>query len=253
MRGLGAMVVSVERGEDRLTLLNAGVRRYGWFPTSPFTQPVVGSNPIAIEGYKTLAYEIAEQMDWDVPEWCVLPVCYGDALAAIRRGFADMVALGWTRRIPRLVAAEIAGSLGAALASGDDTLPEMRLNSPTIATSIGAPRGTFQALDALRRTKGLAVTAGDDAILEWQATLGRLEGFWLEPSAAASLVAVAQLVEKGVIARSDRVVILATAGGLKDPARAAASMPPVPVVTADIDATLDIIHRAYGFDAAMAA
>jgi threonine synthase len=66
-------------------------------------------------------------------------------------------------------------------------------------------------------------------------------------------VAVAQLVEKGVIARSDRVVILATAGGLKDPARAAASMPPVPVVTADIDATLDIIHRAYGFDAAMAA
>src|SRR3954452_620615 len=77
------------------------MRRFGWFSTSPFTQPVVGSNPLALEGYKTLAYEIAEAMDWAVPDWCVLPVCYGDALAAIRRGFTDMVSLGWTNRVPR--------------------------------------------------------------------------------------------------------------------------------------------------------
>ena len=51
------------------------VREYGWFPTSPFFGPVVGSNPYGIEGYKMLAYEIAEQMDWKVPDCCVLPVC----------------------------------------------------------------------------------------------------------------------------------------------------------------------------------
>jgi threonine synthase len=249
MRALGAMVLSVERSEDRLPLLNAGMRRFGWFSTSPFTQPVVGSNPLALEGYKTLAYEIAEAMDWTVPDWCVLPVCYGDALAAIRRGFTDMVALGWTKRVPRLVAAEVAGSLSAALASGDDAPPDVRLNAPTIATSIGASRGTFQALDALRRTNGIAVTTSNDQILHWQATLARDEGIWLEPAAAASLAALAQLTEREIVNPSDRVVILATAGGLKDPSRAEMKMAPVPIVPRDFDAALAMLRRTYGFDA----
>jgi threonine synthase len=249
MRSLGAMVLSVKRIEDRLPLLNAGMRRFGWFSTSPFTQPVVGSNPLALEGYKTLAYEIAEAMEWAVPDWCVLPVCYGDALAAIRRGFTDMVALGWTKRVPRLVAVEVAGSLGAALASGDDAPPDVRLNAPTIATSIGASRSTFQALDALRRTDGLAVTTANEQILNWQATLARDEGIWLEPAAAASLAAVAQLAEREIIKPSDRVVILATAGGLKDPSRAETKMAPVPIVPRDFDAALATLCRTYGFDA----
>jgi threonine synthase len=249
MRALGAMVLSVERSEDRLPLLTAGMRRFGWFSTSPFTQPVVGSNPLALEGYKTLAYEIAEAMDWTVPDWCVLPVCYGDALAAIRRGFTDMVALGWTKRVPRLVAAEVAGSLGAALASGDDAPRDVRLNAPTIATSIGASRGTFQALDALRRSNGVAVTASNDQILDWQATLARDEGIWLEPAAAASLAALAQLAERKMVKPSERVVILATAGGLKDPFRAETKMAPVPTVPCDFDAALTTLRRTYGFDA----
>jgi threonine synthase len=249
MRALGAMVLSTERGEDRLRLLNAGMRRFGWFSTSPFTQPVVGSNPLALEGYKTLAYEIAEAMDWEVPDWCVLPVCYGDALAAIRRGFTDMVSLGWTKRVPRLVAAEVAGSLGVALASGEDRPPDVRLNAPTIATSIGASRGTFQALDALRRTGGLAVKTRDDQILHWQATLASDEGIWLEPAAAASLAAVAQLAESQIINSSDSVVILATAGGLKDPFRSGALTAPVPVVPPDFDVALTTLRHTYGFDA----
>lgn len=253
MRALGAMVLSVERSEDRLSLVKAGMRRFGWFSTSPFTQPVVGSNPLALEGYKTLAYEIAEAMGWNVPDWCVLPVCYGDALAAIRRGFTDMVALGWTQRVPRLVAAEVAGSLGAALASGDDAPPDIRLNAPIVATSIGASRGTFQALDALRRSNGLAVTTANEEILDWQATLAREEGIWLEPAAAASLAALAQLAERKIVKRSDNVVILATAGGLKDPWRAETKMAPVPIVPRDFDAALTMLRSAYGFDATAAA
>ena len=246
MRGYGARVVFAERPEDRGTLLREGMRRHGWFSTSPFTDPVTGSNPLAIEGYKTLAYEIAEDMGWDVPEWCVLPVCYGDALAAIRRGFEDMVALGWTRHVPRLVAAEVSGSLGMALASGEDRPPSVRRNAPTVATSIGAPGGTFQSLDALRRTDGRAVTVGDADLMRWQATLGREEGFWIEPSSAAALAAVETLVAEGTIRRADRVVVLATAGGLKDTATAAAAMPPVPVVPTDLDAALAIIRDTYG-------
>src|SRR5215510_345885 len=87
MRAYGAQVVAVAHKQDRWTLMETAVRRYGWFPTSPFFSPAVGSNPYGIEGYKTLAYEIVEQMGWEVPDWCVLPVCYGDALVGMWRGF----------------------------------------------------------------------------------------------------------------------------------------------------------------------
>ncbi len=246
MRALGAKVVYAERSEDRVTLLREGVRRFGWFSTSPFTDPITGSNPFALEGYKTLAYEIAEDLGWEVPDWCVLPVCYGDALAAILRGFEDMVALGWTRRVPRLVAAEVSGSLAAALASGADALPVLRRNAPSVATSINAPRGTYQALDALRRSKGRAVPVDDAAMLHWQARLGREEGLWVEPSSAAALAAVAALRADGSMVVTDRVVVLATASGLKDPAAAAATMPEIPVVPTDLDAALAVIAARYG-------
>ena len=215
MRALGALVLIAARSEDRLPILQEGVRRFGWFPVSPFTLPATGSNPIAIEGYKTIAYEIAEACDWNVPDWFVLPVCYGDALAAVERGFEDMVALGWTRRVPRLVAAEVSGSLGAALASGRDVLPRLLPNRPTVALSIAATQGTFQALDALRRSDGLAVTVSDDAMMRWQETLAHSEGLWVEASSAAAFAALEQLTEIGTIRRSDHVVVLATASGLK--------------------------------------
>ncbi|HEX3993024.1 MAG TPA: pyridoxal-phosphate dependent enzyme [Acetobacteraceae bacterium] len=246
MRALGAMVVFAEHKDDRFSLVQRGIQRFGWFATSPFSDPVTGSNPIAIEGYKTLAYEIAEAMDWDVPDWCVLPVCYGDALAAIGRGFEDMVALGWTRRVPRLVAAEVSGSLGAALASGGDALPAMHLNRTTVATSIGAARGTFQALHALRASAGRAVTVADCALLQWQDFLARQEGLWIEPSSAAALAAIEMLVAEGTIRPDHRVVAIATAGGLKDPSVTARRLGNVPVVPADLDTALTIIDNTYG-------
>ena len=88
------------------------VDHFGWFPTSPFFGPVVCNNPYGIEGYKTLAYEIVEALNWQVPDCCVLPVCYGDALIGMWRGFTEMLTLGWIDRMPRMMAAEVYGSLG---------------------------------------------------------------------------------------------------------------------------------------------
>ena len=120
--------------------------------TSPFFGPAVGSNPFGVEGYKTLAYEVAEALGWQVPDWCVLPVCYGDALYGMWKGFEELRRLGWIDRAPRLVAAEIHGSLGAALADGGDAVPEIPGGRATLAASIGATRSTFQALTALRKS-----------------------------------------------------------------------------------------------------
>jgi threonine synthase len=248
MRAYGAMVIELAHKKDRWTVLSAGVERFGWYPTTAFFGPAVGSNPYGIEGYKTIAYEIAEQLDWSVPDWCVLPVCYGDALFGVWKGFAELLALGWIDRMPRLAAAEVSGSLEAALASGA-AMPPIRLrNDATIAPSIGADQGTVQALDAIRRTDGAAVTIENDALEHWQGRLAREAGLYAEPASAAPFAAIERLRAAGTIAPNARVVALMTAGGLKDPGTTERVLGPVPTAPGDLDQACRVLAERYGFD-----
>jgi threonine synthase len=234
MRAYGATVVPLARKEQRWPLMRHAVEQFHWFPTSPFLSPVVGSNPYGIEGYKTLAYEIAEAMDWRVPDCCVLPVCYGDALIGIWRGFEEMRALGWIDRMPRMAAAEIYGSLGAAMRAGSDALPDMPMTHETLAKSTAATRSTFQALHVLRESGGCSTTVSNAAILEYQGKLARLEGLYVEPASAGAIAAVAQLKAAGQIRANETVVALLTASGLKDPQATAAAQPKLPTLEGDV-------------------
>jgi threonine synthase len=249
MRAYGAMVLAVRDKADRWKLLEAGVREHGWFPTSPFFGPVVGSNPYGLEGYTTLAYEIAEQLGWDAPDWCVLPVCYGDALYGMWKGFEALAAAGWIARRPRMAAAEVYGSLGRALAGSDDAVPEVERTHDTIAVSIGATRSTYQALATLRASGGAARSVSDAALADWQARLAATEGVWAEASSVAPLAAIERLRADGVIGADARVVAVATAGGLKDPGPAARRQGEVPLVPPSIEAALDTLRSVYGFRA----
>ncbi len=222
MRAYGPTVFALENKADRWPLMQHAVREFGWFPTSPFFGPVVGSNPYGIEGYKTLAYEIAETMNWDVPDCCVIPVCYGDAMVGMWRGFEEMRSLGWTRRTPRLIAAEIYGSLSSALRNGTDAPPDMPMTHETVAKSTTATRSTFQALKAIRKSSGTAIVVGNDAIMHWQERLAREEGLYVEPASAGALAGAEQLRTRGDIKSTDTVVALLTASGLKDTAATAA-------------------------------
>jgi threonine synthase len=236
MRAYGATVVAVENKGDRWPLMQHAVREFGWFPTSPFFGPVVGSNPYGIEGYKTLAYEIAEQMNWNAPDCCVLPVCYGDALLGMWRGFEDMRKIGWIDRVPRMIAAEIYGSLDAALRDGGDALPDMPLTHDTIAKSTTATRSTYQALHVLRKSGGTATSVTNDAILRWQQRLSMQEGLYVEPASAGAIAAVSQLKARGDIKATDKVVALLTASGLKDPDATACIQGDLFAVTGDVRA-----------------
>jgi threonine synthase len=236
MRVYGATIVAVANKADRWPLMQHAVRNFGWFPTSPFFGPVVGSNPYGIEGYKTLAYEIAEQMDWQAPDCCVLPVCYGDALIGMWRGFEEMLAFGWIDRLPRMMAAEIYGSLGAALRSGSDALPDMPATHDTVAKSTTATRSTFQALHVLRASGGAVTVVSNEAIMHWQQELAQQEGLYVEPASAGAVAAVAQLRASGDIAATDRVVALLTASGLKDPAATAATQTELLTLDGDVAA-----------------
>jgi threonine synthase len=235
MRVYGATVVETASKADRWPLMQRAVRELGWFPTSPFFGPVVGSNPFGIEGYKTIAYEIAEQMQWQVPDCCVLPVCYGDALLGMWRGFEEMRSFGWTDRVPKMMAAEIYGSLGAALKSGSDAVPDMPQTHDTVAKSTTATRSTFQAVHVLRRSGGMATTVSNESIMQWQQALASAEGFYVEPASAGTLAAVAQLTGSGHIKADDTVVALLTASGLKDPDATAAVQSSLPTVSGNIE------------------
>ena len=247
MQAYGAMVVATRTKADRWKLLQTGVAEWGWYPTSPYFGPPVGSNPYGVDGYKTLAYEVCEQMDWEPPDWCVLPVAYGDALFGMWKGFDELARLGLIRKQPRMVAAEMAGCLAAALASGEDAIPEIAAPSPYVAGSISVNQSTYQALHALRASGGTARVARNDELLGLQRTLAADEGIYAEPSSLAALAAVARLCEEGRIGRSDTVVVVNTASGLKDTAATAAAARAVPTVDGDIGQFLETLRDAYGY------
>ncbi len=243
MRAYGATVVEVATKADRWTLMHHAVRSYGWFPTSPFFGPV-GSNPFGIDGYKTLAYEIAEALDWQVPDVCVLPVCYGDALIGMWRGFEDMIAFGWTDRMPRMIAAEIYGSLTTALTAGSDLLQDMPKTFDTVSGSISATRGTYQALHIVRTSGGTATTVPDADTMRWQGMLARKEGLYVEPASATAVAGVELLVKRGAIRPDHTVVALLTASGLKDPDRTTAILEPALGVPKEPEAAIAALQAA---------
>ncbi|QOF75461.1 threonine synthase (plasmid) [Aminobacter sp. SR38] len=216
IRRHGATVVSLANKVDRWTLLAEAQQRFGWFVTSPFSAPVVGGHPLAIEGYKTIAYEIVEQTSGNVPDWCVMPVCYGDALSGVWAGFKELFDAGSIDRLPKMVAAEVHGSLSAALSEGTDCIAEQELSFTSLAVSIGTARSTYQALRVLRESSGHAITVTNDGLVEMQSSLARTEGIFAELASVTPLMAIKILSERGLVSAGDTVVAVVTAGGLKD-------------------------------------
>lgn len=216
IRAFGAIVMPFEEKLDRWRFLAEGWKSHGWLIASPFAAPVIGSHPVGIEGYKTIAFEIAEQLNGEDLDWCALPVCYGDALSGIWEGFKQAYEMGVIRRLPRLIAAEVYGSLEAAMSSNSDRVPPMPRPFDTAALSIGATQSSFQALRALRQSDGVACPVRNDRLVAIQKDLATLEGTFAELSAIAPLVAIDTLRRTGLIDCSDSVAAVITASGLKD-------------------------------------
>jgi threonine synthase len=243
MRACGAMVVSTRAPAERWALVETGVRLHGWFPASNYLDPPVGSPCFGVEGHKTIAYEIAEALSWDCPEFVAVPVAYGDGLAGIGKGFWELERLGLVERVPRLVAVEVSGSLGVALGRGCDRVEEAPWADP-VAYSIAVKASTYQALAAIRQSGGLAVRVTGPEILAAQEALASREGLYAEASSAASLAGVARLREAGEIRGADRVACLLTSGGLKQPPEGGS--PPVPLVSG-WDGLQEALRDSYGF------
>jgi threonine synthase len=244
----GTYLLAAPTTQDRWSLMETGVDQLGWFPVTVYGYPFWGSNCYGIEGYKTIGYEIIDQLDV-VPDHVVFPVGAGDAFSGAYKAMAEYQRAGVIDRVPVMHAAEVYGPLEQALARGSDVVEATEIREPTVAVSVGSNLSTFQALDVLLRTGGAARSASNEEMLQAQRDLGALEGIWVETSSALSVAALPRLVAAGAVDPGSVVVAVLTSDGLKDPETTAAALPPIPECSAEFGSALGVLADAYGFAA----
>lgn len=246
MQAYGAAVVECPTSEARWALMREGVERLGWYPTSGFVVPPVGSNPWGIEGYKTIAYEVAEALAWTAPGVVIVPSSYSDGLFGIWKGFTELHHLGLVKRHPRMIGAEPFGPLANAIERGLEAPQIVDTAGSSVAFSIASRYGTYQGLTALRESGGSGVRVTDEGIFEAQRALGREEGLFVEPSSSAAVTALMQLASRRALDPDDTIVVVLTSSGLKDPGASRAWLPQVPAADADFGRLLVTLREAYG-------
>jgi threonine synthase len=185
-------------------------------------------NPFTTEGKKTAAYEIAEQLGWNVPDVVLVSVGDGNIIAGVYKGFYDLYQLGWIDRMPRLIGVQAAGSAALYHAWKDGIRAEdmQPIDAQTLADSIsaGLPRDRAKGLRAVRQTQGAYVSVTDEAILAAIPRLAQLSGVFAEPACAAAFAGAAQARREGHILPTETVALLLTGNGLKDIRRAQQSV-----------------------------
>jgi threonine synthase len=177
-------------------------------------------NPFRLEGQKTLAYEVCDQLDGRSPDSLVLPVGNGGNISAIWKGFKEFEQIGITENRPRMIGiqAEKAAPIARAVKNKKSIIKPVA-NPQTLATAIriGSPVNWMKVLGAIKESDGTADTVSDREILESQRELATKEGIFVEPASAASIAGLKKLKEAGQIEPSDLVVCVTTGHGLKDP------------------------------------
>ncbi|MDP7626819.1 MAG: threonine synthase [SAR202 cluster bacterium] len=175
--------------------------------------------PYRVEGKKTMGYEIAEQLDWQLPEVIVYPTGGGTGIVGMWKAFQEMEELGWIDSFrPRMFAVQSEGCAPIARAfDGGDEFAEPWQDASTIAAGIRVPSaiGDYLILDALRTSGGGAITVSDNEILNMMELVASLEGLFICPEGAATAVALEKLVAEGTVSKGERALLLNTGSGLK--------------------------------------
>jgi len=185
----------------------------GWFDVSTLKEPY------RVEGKKTLGYELAEQMEWTLPDVIIYPTGGGTGLIGMWKAFDEMEAMGWIDgKRPRMVTVQAKGCapIVRAFEEGKRTAAEFQ-DAATVASGLRVPRaiGDFLILDALRASNGTAVAVTDEELLRATREIGASEGLFVAPEGAACLPALRKLLAAGEVKASDRVVLFNTGAGVK--------------------------------------
>jgi len=185
----------------------------GWFDVSTLKEPY------RVEGKKTLGYEIAEQMDWTLPDVIVYPTGGGTGLVGMWKAFDEMEEMGLIGSArPRMVTVQAAGCAPIVQAfEAGERFAEMFPNAATVASGLRVPKaiGDFMILDAIRASGGTAVAVTDEELMAAVREIGALEGVFAAPEGGACLPALRMLIASGDVDLDDRVVLFNTGAGVK--------------------------------------
>jgi threonine synthase len=208
----GARVISVSGSYyQTFELSQEAIERWGWYNRN------CAINPHLVEGKKTVSLEIAEQLNWHVPDWVAVSVGDGCTIGGVYKGFYDLLQLGFIEKIPKILGVQAEGCCPFYTAWAESQ-PLRPTEENTLADSIavGVPRNPVKALNAVKYSSGAWITVTDQEILAAMKTLGTAEGVFSEPAGVAGLAGLVKALAKGVIKGRERVVTIATGNGLKD-------------------------------------
>ncbi len=208
----GATVFSVQGSyDDAFELSMKATAAFGWYNRN------TGYNPYTVEGKKTVALEIAEQLGWRAPDVVVVPVGDGCIISGVWKGFLDLHRMGWIDRLPRLVAAQASGSDAVKRAlESDGVIRPVKAHTVADGISVDLPRVGTMAVRYIKASGGGAVAVDDSEILQAIPRLARAVGVFAEPSGAIVLPALERALQVGLVTPSDTVVLLVTGSGLKN-------------------------------------
>ncbi len=198
---------------DAARLAAAEAREHGWFDVSTFKEPY------RAEGKKIMGYEIAEALDWKLPDVIIYPTGGGTGLVGMWKAFDEMEALGWISSArPRMVSVQAAGCAPVvrAFESGAGRIQTWQ-NATTIASGLRVPAVFADRLvmRCIYQSGGCALSVSDEEITSAQHTLARSEGILAAPEGAATLVALYKLLESGWCKAGESIVLFNTGTGLK--------------------------------------
>src|ERR671911_560749 len=207
----------------------------------------INMRPYYVEGSKTLAFEVAEQLDWQVPDNLVIPVGSGAMLNAICKGFEELHMLGLVDNKTnfKVTAAQPHGCapiVDAFKKKSDEVLPVERPNTIAKSLAIGEPGDGLYVLKRLNQYNGTAEEVTDEEIVDGILMLARTEGIFTEPAGGVAIAVLKKLVEKGKIEKDERIVCYITGNGLKATEAITNVLPKLRSVKPDVQTVLAMIR-----------
>jgi threonine synthase len=207
----------------------------------------INMRPYYVEGSKTLAYEVAEQLNWQIPDYLVIPVGSGAMLNAICKGFEELQEIGLVNDVSNLkiIAAQPHGCspiVDAFKSNSNEIFPVEKPNTIAKSLAIGDPGDGIYVLKRLKQYHGIAESATNQEIIDGILKLSKSEGIFTEPAGGVSVAVLQKLVENGKIDRDANIVCYVTGNGLKSTEAIVKVLPKPSTVKPDIQMVSAIIR-----------
>ena len=208
-----AHVIGIKGHYDEVNRLCAEIAgKYGWAFVN------VNMRPYYAEGSKSMAYEVTEQLDWNLPQHTVVPMASGSLLTKIHKGYQELIQLGLTRDTkPTVHGAQATGCspISVAFKQGMDFFKPVKPDTIAKSLAIGTPADGFYALKVMKETGGASDDVTDDEIREAMSALAECEGIFTETAGGVVISGLKRLVERGIIKSDEVTVAYITGNGLK--------------------------------------